>query len=361
MLGEEMIDEASAKMALVIAGKGRAAGHAPHVQVRAPAVARRRDTTMQFGRTYEEFEVGAVYQHWPGKTVTEYDDHLFCLLTMNHHPLHLDAHYAAGSTDFGQNVVVGNYIYSLLLGRSVPDASGKAIANLEISSLKHVAPTFHGGTIYGQTTVLGKRPSTSKHDRGHRRGRNRRAQQDRTLACVFRRKVMVRRPRPTSRNTAASSLAAPSPPVNFKDASPSRNTGSRVSRPRRGPRSLGPGRSRIVGQPHHAQRRHRQLGGVFQVVPADRLGRDVSGQGVAAAEVRAVGVEISTQRPGWGKPDAVAVPQHRGEVRHTRDGAPGGHREPEKRQHAVVRVVRVDPAEAGPVEVLLPAGAGSRR
>ena len=50
---------------------------------------------MKFGRTYEEFEVGAVYKHWPGKTVTEYDDHLFCLLTMNHHPLHLDAHYAA--------------------------------------------------------------------------------------------------------------------------------------------------------------------------------------------------------------------------------------------------------------------------
>ena len=49
---------------------------------------------MQFGRYYEEFEVGAVYKHWPGKTVTEYDDHLFCLLTMNHHPLHLDANYA---------------------------------------------------------------------------------------------------------------------------------------------------------------------------------------------------------------------------------------------------------------------------
>ena len=76
---------------------------------------------MQFGRYYEEFEVGAVYKHWPGKTVTEYDDHLFCLLTMNHHPSHMDAHYAAETTDFGKNVVVGNYIYSLLLGMSVPD------------------------------------------------------------------------------------------------------------------------------------------------------------------------------------------------------------------------------------------------
>src|SRR5437660_1703084 len=112
---------------------------------------------MGFGRTYEEFEVGAVYKHWPGKTVTEYDDHLFCLLTMNHHPLHLDAHYAGQATEFGRNVVVGNYIYSLLLGMSVPDVSGQAIANLEVESLRHVAPTFHGDTIYGETTVLGKR------------------------------------------------------------------------------------------------------------------------------------------------------------------------------------------------------------
>ncbi|MGZ6921295.1 MAG: MaoC family dehydratase, partial [Oryzihumus sp.] len=95
---------------------------------------RQEEQGMQFGRSYEEFEVGAVYKHWPGKTVTEYDDHLFCLLTMNHHPLHLDTNYAEKTTQFGQNVVVGNYIYSLLLGMSVPDVSGKAIANLEIES-----------------------------------------------------------------------------------------------------------------------------------------------------------------------------------------------------------------------------------
>ena len=145
---------------------------------------------MQFGRTYEEFEVGAVYKHWPGKTVTEYDDHLFCLLTMNHHPLHLDAHYAEETTDFGRNVVVGNYIYSLLLGMSVPDVSGKAIANLEVESLKHVAPTFHGDTIYGETTVLAKR-LTSKGDRGMVEVETRGYKQDGTLVCVFRRKVMV--------------------------------------------------------------------------------------------------------------------------------------------------------------------------
>ena len=146
---------------------------------------------MQFGRTFEEFEVGATYKHWPGKTVTEYDDHLFCLLTMNHHPLHLDANYAEQTTDFGRNVVVGNYIYSLLLGMSVPDVSGKAIANLEVESLRHVAPTFHGDTIYGETTVLAVTPSRSKADRGTVAVETRGYNQHGTLVCVFRRTVMV--------------------------------------------------------------------------------------------------------------------------------------------------------------------------
>ena len=109
---------------------------------------------MQFGRYYEEFEVGAVYRHWPGKTVTEYDDHLFCLLTMNHHPLHMDAHYAESASQFKRNVVVGNLVYSLVLGMSVPDVSGAAIANLEVEMLQHKFPTFHGDTIHAETRVL---------------------------------------------------------------------------------------------------------------------------------------------------------------------------------------------------------------
>ena len=146
---------------------------------------------MRFGRVYEEFEVGAVYRHWPGKTVTEADDHLFCLLTMNHHPLHLDAHYAETATGFGRNVVVGNYVYSILLGMSVPDVSGRAIANLEVESLRHVAPTFHGDTIYGETTVLDLRESVSKPDRGVVTVETRGYKQDGTVICVFRRRVLV--------------------------------------------------------------------------------------------------------------------------------------------------------------------------
>ena len=121
---------------------------------------------MQFGRSYEEFEVGATYNHWPGKTVTEYDDHLFCLLTMNHHPLHLDSNYAEETTQFGKNVVVGNYVYSILLGMSVADVSGKAIANLVVESLRHVAPTSTGTRCTARTRVLDKWESTSKDDRG---------------------------------------------------------------------------------------------------------------------------------------------------------------------------------------------------
>ena len=106
---------------------------------------------MQFGRYYEEFEIDAVYKHWPGKTVTEYDDHLFCLLTMNHHPLHMDAHYAESTTDFGKNVVVGNYIYSLLLGMSVPDVSGRPSP---ISRLSHFAMLPRHSTATPSTVRL---------------------------------------------------------------------------------------------------------------------------------------------------------------------------------------------------------------
>jgi len=77
----------------------------------------------QYGRYLEEFEVGDVYKHWPAKTVTESDDHLFCLITMNHHPLHLNDVYAAQSQQ-QRNVVVGPLVYSLALGMSVSDDSG---------------------------------------------------------------------------------------------------------------------------------------------------------------------------------------------------------------------------------------------
>lgn len=121
---------------------------------------------MQFGRCFEEFEVGAVYKHWPGRTITEADDTLFCMLTMNHHPLHIDANYAEELTQFKQRVVVGPLVFSIVLGMTVEDVSGKAIANLEFEQVKHLGPTFHGDTIYAETRVLEKHLTRSNPERG---------------------------------------------------------------------------------------------------------------------------------------------------------------------------------------------------
>jgi acyl dehydratase len=146
---------------------------------------------MQFGRYFEEFEVGDVYKHWPGKTITQAEDILFCSITMNQHPLHSDDNYAAAATPHGKAMVVGNLVYSVVLGQSVPDVSGKAIANLEIESLKHANPTFHGDTIYSETRVVDKKESRSKPDRGIVTVETIGYKQDGTVVCEFRRKVLV--------------------------------------------------------------------------------------------------------------------------------------------------------------------------
>ena len=143
-----------------------------------------------FGRYLEDFVPGDIYRHWPGKTITEYDDHLFCMITMNHHPLHTNVWFAENETVHGRNVVVGNLVYSLVLGMSVPDVSGAAIANLEIETLQHKNPTFHGDTIYAETKVLESRES-SKGDRGIVTVETKGFNQDGVEVCYFKRKVMV--------------------------------------------------------------------------------------------------------------------------------------------------------------------------
>ena len=148
-----------------------------------------------YGRYLEEFEVGAVYKHWPAKTITEADDHLFCLITMNHHPLHLNDVYAKQSQQ-GRNVVVGPLVYSIALGMSVSDVSGKAIANLATEELKHPAPVFHGDTLFVESEVLEVTPSRSKPDRGVVKVRTDVYNQDGTLVATFRRAVLVPRREP---------------------------------------------------------------------------------------------------------------------------------------------------------------------
>jgi acyl dehydratase len=143
-----------------------------------------------FGRCLEDFVPGDIYRHWPGKTITEYDDHLFCMITMNHHPLHTNDWFAASSVQ-GRNVVVGNLVYSLVLGMSVPDVSGAAIANLEVETLQHKSPTFHGDTIHAETRVLEVNESKSKNDRGIVTVETKGFNQDGKEVCYFRRRVMV--------------------------------------------------------------------------------------------------------------------------------------------------------------------------
>ncbi len=144
-----------------------------------------------FGRYLEDFNVGDIYKHWPGNTITEFDDHLFCMMTMNHHPLHTNEWFAEHESVQGKNVVVGNLVYSLVLGMSVPDVSGAAIANLEIESLQHKYPTFHGDTIYAETRVIDKIESKSKNDRGIVTVETKGFNQEGKEVCYFRRKVMV--------------------------------------------------------------------------------------------------------------------------------------------------------------------------
>ena len=143
-----------------------------------------------FGRYLEEFNIGDVYKHWPGKTITEFDDHLFCMMTMNHHPLHTNEWFAQNETVHKKNVVVGNLVYSLVLGMSVPDVSGSAVANLEVETLLHRNPTFHGDTIYAETRVLEKK-ETSDGKRGIVTVESKGLNQDGVEVCYFRRKVMV--------------------------------------------------------------------------------------------------------------------------------------------------------------------------
>ena len=143
-----------------------------------------------FGSWYDDYTVGDIYKHWPGRTVNEYDDTLFSMITMNHAPLHIDEHYMSGS-QFGQRLVNGLFIISLVVGMTVREISGKAIANLEYETVKHLGPTFHGDTIYAETEILEKRESKSKNDRGilyvETRAWN---QRDETI-LTLRRRVMI--------------------------------------------------------------------------------------------------------------------------------------------------------------------------
>lgn len=143
-----------------------------------------------FGRYFEDFNIGDIYEHRPGKTVTEYDNHLFTLLTLNTHPMHFDAEFAKTS-EFKRNLVVSPYTLALLIGMSVTDCSQKAIANLGMDEVKFTAPVFAGDTIYGESEVLAKRESQSRPGQGIVTIVTRGFNQDGTQVCTFKRNMLI--------------------------------------------------------------------------------------------------------------------------------------------------------------------------
>lgn len=143
-----------------------------------------------FGRYYDDFVIGDVYEHRPGKTVLESDNHLFTLLTLNTHPLHFDVEFGKG-TEFKQNLVVSSYTLSLLIGMSVSDVSQKTIANLGMDEVRFTAPVFAGDTLYAESEVLEKRESKSRPGQGiitvRTTGKNQRGE----VVCTFKRSMLI--------------------------------------------------------------------------------------------------------------------------------------------------------------------------
>lgn len=152
-------------------------------------VGRRRFRESQ-GRWFEEFVVGDVYEHRPGRTISEADNTWFTLLTMNTHPLHFDHEYAA-RTEFGRPLVVSTLTVSVLTGMSVSDVSAKAVANLGWTDIRLPHPVFHGDTLYAESEVVELRNSEQRPTQGivtiRTTGRN----QHGKIVCSYLRTMLV--------------------------------------------------------------------------------------------------------------------------------------------------------------------------
>ncbi len=150
---------------------------------------------MSYGRYFDELEPGQTFRHWPGRTITEFDDTLFSLLSMNQHPVHIDEHFAAG-TQHHQRLVEGPIVISLVIGMSQADVGGRALETLEYSGIRHAGPVFHGDTIYAESAVIEKHelPDAPEGARGvvvlEHRGIN---QKNETVLTMRRKIVLPRR------------------------------------------------------------------------------------------------------------------------------------------------------------------------
>jgi itaconyl-CoA hydratase len=143
-----------------------------------------------FGRYYEDFAIGDIYEHRPNRTISEADNTWFTLLTMNTHPMHFDAEYARHS-EFGRCIVASPLTLAILVGMSVSDVSQKAIANLGWTDIRLTAPVFAGDTLSGESEVLSKRESKSRPNAGLVTIKSRGFKQDGTMAIEFERTMLI--------------------------------------------------------------------------------------------------------------------------------------------------------------------------
>lgn len=142
------------------------------------------------GRYFEDFEVGDIYQHPWGRTVTATDNAWFTMLTLNTNQMHFNNHYAERST-FGKQLVNSGFTIALLLGLTVNDVSQNAVANLEMNKVRLTHPVFVGDTLYGQSLILGLRESASRPYAGIVSVRSQGLNQDGDVCLSFERSVMI--------------------------------------------------------------------------------------------------------------------------------------------------------------------------
>jgi itaconyl-CoA hydratase len=143
-----------------------------------------------FGRYFEDFKVGDIYQHRPGRTITQYDNISFTLLTMNTHPMHFDEEYAKHS-EFGRCIICSPLTVALMVGMSVTDVSQKAIANLGWTDIKLTHPLFAGDTLYAESEVLDKRESKSRPTAGLVSVKTIGLNQANVKVCEFKRTMLI--------------------------------------------------------------------------------------------------------------------------------------------------------------------------
>lgn len=143
-----------------------------------------------FGRYYEDFNVGDIYEHRPGRTITETDNIWFTLLTMNTHPMHFDSEYAKHS-EFGRCIICSPLTVSLMVGMSVTDVSQKAIANLGWTDIRMTHPLYAGDTLTAESEVLAKRESASRPNAGIVTVKTTGFNQHGTVVCDFQRTMLI--------------------------------------------------------------------------------------------------------------------------------------------------------------------------